>query len=99
MLGYTKALSVKLQGSYIDVVKAFTEINTVKKTLNSVRSGISHFHRRVYSLAVELAKAVDVDESVPRTTGRQQHHCNVPSASPSEYFMRQLTIPVLDYLI
>jgi len=32
-LGYTKALSVKL---YVDVVKAFTEINTVKKTLSSV---------------------------------------------------------------
>ena len=99
VLGYTKALSVKLQGRYIDVVKAFTEINTVKKTLNSTRSGINHFHRRVYSLAVELAKAVDVDESVPRTTGQQQHRYNVPSASPSEYFMRQLTIPVLDYLI
>ena len=99
VLGYTKALSVKLQGRYVDVVKAFVEINTVKKTLNNARIGISQFHGRVYSLAVELAKVVDVGESVPRTTGRQQHRCNVPSSSPSEYFMRQLTIPALDYLI
>jgi len=48
---------------------------------------------------VELAKAVDVNESAPRTTGRQQHCCNVPSTSLSEYFMRQITISALDYLI
>ena len=40
-----------------------------------------------------------MDESVPRTTGRQQHRCNFPYTSVSEYFQRQLTIPALDYLI
>jgi len=61
-------LSVKLQGRYVDMVKAFTEINTVKKTLNSARIKIRQFYNRVYSLAVELAKAVDINESAPRTT-------------------------------
>ena len=56
------------------MVKAFVEINTVKKTLNYACTGSSQFHGRVYNLAVELAKAVHVGESVPRTTGRQQHH-------------------------
>ena len=36
VLGYTKALSVKLQARYVDVVKAFTEISMVKRTLRSV---------------------------------------------------------------
>ena len=99
VLGYTKALSVKLQGRYVDVVKALTEINVVKRTLQSARSGVGQFHRRVYRSAVELAKVVNVDESVPRTTGQQQHRCNVPYASVSEYFQRQLTIPALDHLI
>jgi len=53
----------------------------------------------VYSLVVELAKAVIVNESAPKTTGRQQHRWNVPSTSLSEYFMRQLAIPTLDHLI
>jgi len=53
----------------------------------------------VYSLAVELAKAVNVNESAPRTTGRQQHRFNVPSTSPSECFMRKLSIPAIGYLI
>jgi len=51
------------------VVKAFTEIKTVKKALSSTRITISQFHNRVYSLTVELVKAVDVNESAPRTTG------------------------------
>ena len=41
LLGYTKALSVKLQGRYVDVVKAFVEVDTVKKTLNNARIRIS----------------------------------------------------------
>ena len=75
------------------------QINVVKRTLPSARGGVGQFHRRVYRSAVELAKVVNVDESVPRTTGRQQHRCNVPYASVSEYFQRQLTICALDYLI
>jgi len=52
---------------------------------------------RVYSLAVEPAKAADVNESVPRTSGRQKNYCNVRVF----YCMRQCTctIPTLDYLI
>ena len=45
----------------------------VKGTLQSVQSGVGQFHRRVYRSAVELAEVINVDESVPRTTGRQQH--------------------------
>ena len=71
VLGYTKALSVKLHGRYIDVVKAFREINMVKKTLQSARSRIDQFHGQVYRSAVKLAESTNVDESVPRTTGRQ----------------------------
>ena len=70
-LGYTKAISVKLQGKNVDVVKAFTKINMVKRTLHSVQSGVGRFHRQVYRSAVELAEVINVDESVPRTTGRQ----------------------------
>ena len=40
-----------------------------------------------------------IEESRPRTAGRQQHRGNAPSASTSEYFRRQLTIPALDHLI
>ena len=99
MLGITKALSIKLQGRYVDVVRAHKEITFVQEVLQSARNTVDSFHSRIYASALAIARNVNVDESVPRTTGRQQHRCNVPSISPSEYFQRQLTIPALDYLI
>ena len=98
VLGY-KALSVKLQGRYVDVVRAFKDIDFVLKVLTSARQDIDSFHQRMYESALSIARKVNVDESMPRTTGRQQHRGNVPSSSTSEYFQRQITIPAVDYLI
>ena len=99
VLGYMKALSTKLQSSYVDIVKAYKDVSFVKETLQSARLDIDQFHSRVYVSTCFIAKKVDVDESLPRTTGRQKYRCNVPSTSMSEYFKRQLTAPALDYHI
>ena len=99
VLGYTKALSVKLQGRYVDVVRAYKDVSFVQQTLRSAREGVDSFHARIYASALATANKVNVQEGILRTTGRQQHRGNVPSTSPSEYFKRQLTIPTLDYLI
>ena len=98
VLGYTKALSVKLQGRYVDVVRAHEQIKLVKSTLTNARDNIDGFHSRVYAKALQVASKVQVQESIPRTTGRQQHRSNVPATSPSEYYRRSLTTPLLDYL-
>ena len=99
VLGYTKALSIKLQGQYVDVVRAFKDVDLVLEVLRSARQDIDSFHNRIYATALFIARKLNVDESHPRTTGRQQHRGNAPSASTSEYFKRQLSIPALDYLI
>ena len=90
---------MKLQGQYVDVVRAHKQIDLVKSTLRSARDNIDEFHSRVYAKALEVATKVQVEETVPRTTGRQQHRSNLPATSPSEYFRRSLTTPLLDYLI
>ncbi len=99
VLGYTKALSIKLQGRYVDAVKAYRDVSLVKDTLASSRANVDQFHSRIYKNALDLARTLDVEESRPRTTSRQQHRGNVPSTTTSEYYLRQLTIPALDYLI
>ena len=96
VLCYTKALSVKLQGRYVDVVQAYHEVSFVQETLHSAREDVDSFHTRIYTSALYIASKVNIQESIPRKTGRQQHRGNVPSTSPSEYFKRQLTIPALD---
>ncbi len=99
VLGYTKALSIKLQGRYVDVVQAFRDVTFVQETLCSAREGVDSFHSRIYASALAIAAKLNIEEAMPRTTVRQQHRGNVPSTSPSQYFQRQLTIPALDYLI
>jgi hypothetical protein len=98
-LAYSKALSVKLQGRYIDIVNAYNHINFVLTTLKHAREDIEATHSRMYDRAVHLASSVSVTESLPRTTNWQQHRSNTPATMPSEYFKRTLTIPALDYLI
>ena len=68
-----------------------------QEVLESARQDVKSFHNRISAAALIIARKINVDESLPRT-GRQQHRCNVPSSSPSEYYKCQLTIPALDYL-
>lgn len=47
VLGFTKALSVKLQGRYVHVVRAHRDVTLVQKVLETARDGIDAFHSRV----------------------------------------------------
>ena len=71
----------------------------MRDTLTSTRAIVDQFHSQIYKVALDIADKVSVEESRPRTASRQQHRGNVPSTTTSEYYMRQLTIPALDYLI
>lgn len=99
ILAYTKALSIKLQGRYVDVVRAYKEVNFVKSTLKSAREDVDGFHTHIYRKALQIAGKVQVNESLPRTTGRQLQRSNIPYATATQYYQRVLTIPMLDYLI
>ena len=89
----------KLQGRYVDVVRAFKDADLVLEVLRSARQDNDYCHNRIYATALSIARLLNVDKSRPRTTGRQQHRGNAPSSSTSEYFKSQLSIPALDYLI
>ena len=79
VIAHTKALSIKLQGQYI--VKAYEEVDFVKWTLKCARDDVDGFHSRVYGKALQVAAKVQVDESLPKTTGRRLHRVNVPTAT------------------
>lgn len=98
ILAYTKGLSIKLQGRYVDVVRAHRDIQSVKTTLKNVRYQIDHFHNQVYQEAISLGQTVHVIETGPRMASRQQHRQNIPSVTICEYYKRNFTIPFLDHL-
>ena len=98
ILAYTKGLSVKLQGRYVDVVQAHRDIESVKAVISGVRSRVDDFHSQVYEQVLTLSQSVNIAESAPRLASRQQHRQNIPSDSISDYYKRNLTIPILDHL-
>lgn len=95
----TKALSIKLQGPYVDMVRAYNDISQVKKQVTENRNKVEQFHQCVYNVAVTLAAKVGVLECKPRTfQGRQSHRANPDNNSPSDFYRLTITIPILDHL-
>ena len=99
LMGYTKALSVNLQGRAQDVIHAYNSVNNVILTLNDVRANVDGKFKDWFSQACKMAEKVGVQPSTPRTCGRQQHRQNLPADTPEEYYRRTLMVPYTDELL
>ena len=95
VLAYTKGLSVKLQGRYVDVVRAHRDIESVRTTLRGVRSRVDDFHAQVYEQVLMMGESIDVVESAPR----QSKQAAAPPKHPLRQYKRNFTIPILNHLI
>ena len=75
ILCYTKGLSTKLQGRYIDVVRAYRDVELVKTIIKDCRSDFDSFHTLVYAEACRVGEGVNVKEATPRFANysRQSH--------------------------
>ena len=78
VVAYTKGLSIKLQGRYVDVVHAYKDIESLRTTFRKVWSRVADFHTRVYKQVLQHGQSIDVMESAPRQASRQQHCQNIP---------------------
>ena len=65
VLSYTKGLSVKLQGRYVDVARAHRDIEKVQNTLKKSRANVDTFHSLVYEQVMILSQSIGIVESVP----------------------------------
>ena len=98
-LKYMQALTSNLQAEAKDIVEAVKEINNVKKTLEDVRDKIDDYHCKWFRKVEQMCTNVGVEPSLPRRCGRQIHRSNVPADTPSMYYRRCISIPLLDHLI
>ena len=94
----TKSLSLKLQGSYVDIACVHKEVELVKQQVEKNRDQIEAYHQRIYDDAVTLARDVGTEEKMPRSVARQQHRANPEAKDPCEVFRRTITAPLLDHL-
>ena len=98
ILDYTMPLTRRLQQRKIDIVKSLQCINLLKETINQLRASVEEIHDKFYQQAVEMAKKVNVDESLPRTCKVQTLRENYPVETPRDYYRVRITIPFLDHL-
>ena len=87
-----------LQAMSNDIMDGIDLIQALKNLGIIVRNQIDFYHVKWYQEALVLAGKVDIEEAVPRTVARQTTRDNHPFSTPSEYYKRVITIPVLDHL-
>ena len=79
MLSHLSGITVKLQGSTIDIVQAFSEIESITDNYKSLRTDINEQLHRIYEHAVFMAAKFNVEQERPGIAGRQAHRNNAPT--------------------
>ena len=98
-LRYIEALTRSLQTEDKDLISAVREIEAVITTLQDVRDNINKYHAEWYLTVEKLCEDVGTVPSIPRLCNRQIHRSNTPATTPSEYYCRTITIPLVDHLL
>ena len=100
LFGFTKALSILLQGSTMDVVTAYQEINLIKEEFQSIRDNADKEFGPIYNDMNKMIKATGVEKmSILRRCSRQTLRGNIEGNDPEIYWRQTIFIPYLDNLI
>ena len=81
ILDLTRPATVKLQRKEMDLLKAHSEITTLKNALKDLRSNIDVAHHQLYEESVELAAKIGLQPSKSRVIPEQVYRNNNPSQS------------------
>ena len=98
-LSYVAPATTKLQAKRMEIVKAYSEIGSLKNVVMEKRRKIDETHRHWYEQTVNLAKSVGTSPSAPRLCSNQTMRANPPSHSTEEYYRITISSPFLDHLI
>ena len=98
-LSHLAGITVQLQKSSLDIIKAHNMIEEVKEVYTSERANVDSSFAKIYAQAVRFGKTVKSDPAIPTVTTKQQHRYNIPSFSVEEHYKRNVAIPLLDHII
>ena len=100
LFGFTKCLSVLLQGSHMDILTAYSEITSAKDLLRDVRTNCDVEFAKIFKDASELTSLFGQNHpEVPRLATRQTHRNNISGQTPEVYWRRAVFVPFVDNLI
>ncbi len=98
VLSGTVALTNFLQKVECDLLEAVQEAKIVVRRLNDERNDDTVWET-LYDSAVKIASEFEIEPSVPRRVGKQQHRANYPVDSPSDYWRVALYYPFSGHLV
>ena len=98
-LHYFLGLTRSLQQEAKDIVQAVSEVEVLTTSLKKVRENVDSHHSEWFMTVTDMCSTVGTTPSIPRICGRQHHRPNTPASTPSEYFRRTITVPILDHLL
>ena len=98
-LNCLKPLPTSLQSESKDIVEAVQKIDSLERILTEKRQNVDSIHSEWFEEIDKMCRSIRVEPSLPRLCGRQRNRDNIPAQTPSQYYRRTVTIPVLDHLI
>ena len=99
IFGYTKQLSLLLQGSTMDLLVAFYQIDMITNTLQTIRNNATEEFPRIIDGMKRKGKVTDIVIQKPRTCGRQTLRENVESQAAEDYYRRSVFITFIDHVL
>lgn len=100
IFGFTKHLSVLLQGSTMDLIHAYSQIDQVKKILQDLRKDTSKEFCPIFQSMLNMAEIAHLEGvPAPRRCSRQTARSNIEAQSDKEYWRRTIFVPFLDHLL
>ena len=98
-LKYMRPLTCSLQTEAKGIIDAVKEIDNLIATLQNVRDNVDTYYSQWFHTIEEMCSGVGIQPSLPRRCNRQINRSNVPADTPSEYYCRCISIPLLDHLL
>ena len=99
ILNTTQILSKSLQyRNAQDIVRGWNHVKITHKRVKEIRQDVDKHHATWFSESTVMAEKVGEEPRIPRRCARQIQRNNVPATTPSEYYKRAISIPMLDHL-
>ena len=99
ILSTTQVLSKSLQyRNAQDIVRGWNHVKITHKRVKEIRQDVDKHHSTSFSESTVMAEKVGEEPRIPRKCARQIQRNNVPVTTPSEYYKRAISIPMLDHL-
>ena len=99
-LSFTKSLSVMLQATSMDIIKAYTTINLIQSQLKTLQAECDkEFAESVWRKASEMAAIADTELTLPRIYKKMTNRSKILGKSAQEYYKITLFIPIIDHFV